>query len=475
MTGKRYAIVIGSNNYESNRLNCTLKDAEDMKNILIKRCRFEAEDIELFTFELHNKGSISKIDEAFEKIKKVFIKGQDNFLFYFSGHGRYDKNAKSSYIILSDTERYSLKDIYAKITTKLKGKHSYMLIDACEAGANPKNFAERKQERKIQHHFKGVYCLFGATEKTLSYEPTLNQSQKLNIKNGFLTHFFKKALEHKPLYFGEKRNTNILTITGYIQQQIKEEILPYFEQVPKAIIESIGDDEFAFWDEKEEEIKPKEKPKLPFQIDSSDYELIDLVVEAEINWDLFFSLISDFDEEKSNLHQNYFEPIGKILNKHIKALLKCSDDEILFFIDTLHTNLSLYKDWAGGDWETWDIYVNVICEIFNHWKNNIAIQVAGFCFLWCLTAIKESYNAKKVIVSILKAKTYDEETKHFYISIAQDIEKRKIIFRGNLYEEIEYEITIPKPIRDATKKVREEEPSYNPFLTNDKTDTNLPF
>jgi hypothetical protein len=473
---KRYAIVIGSNNYQKlNPLKCTLKDAEDMKNILIKRCRFEAEHIKLLTFELGDKESISKIDEDFEKIKKVFIKGQDNFLFYFSGHGRYDKNAKSSYIYLSDAESYSLKDIYAKITVNLKGKHSYMIIDACEAGANPKSFAERKQERKIQHHFKGVYCLFGATEKTLSYEPTLNQSQKLNIKNGFLTHFFKKALEHKPLYFGEKRNTNILSITGYIQQQIKEEILPYFEQVPKAIIESIGDDEFAFWDEKEEEIKPKEKPKLAFQIDSSDYELIDLVVEAEINWDLFFSLISDFDEEKSNLHQNYFEPIGKILDKHIEALIKRSDAEILFFIDALHTNLSLYRDWAGGDWKTWDIYVNVVNEIFNHWKNNIDIQVAGFCFLWYLTAIKESYNAKNFIVSILKAKTYNEETKDFYKSIAQDIDKRKIIFRGNLYEAIENEITIPKPIRDITKKIKEEEPYYNPFLTNDKIDTNLPF
>jgi hypothetical protein len=254
MTGKRYAIIVGSNNYERNTpLWFTIDDAKDIKDILIKRCLFSADDIELLLFEPHNKeNNVAKIDAAFEKIKKVFKKGKDSFLFYFSGHGKYDKNAKTSTIILSDTEKYSLKELYSKMTKEVKGKHSYMIIDACEVGASPKNFSDRKQERKINHHFKGVYCLFGATEKTLSYEPTLNQSEKMNIKNGFLTHFLKEALNYKGIYLGEKSNTNINLVTGYIQQRVKEIVLPYFEQVPKAIIESIGDDEFAFWDEKEE-------------------------------------------------------------------------------------------------------------------------------------------------------------------------------------------------------------------------------
>ncbi|TAH20146.1 MAG: caspase family protein [Cytophagales bacterium] len=474
MIVKRYAIVIGSNNYESNRLNCTLKDAEDMKNILIKKCRFEAEDIELFTFELHNKESISKIDEAFEKIKKVFIKGQDNFLFYFSGHGIAGKE-ENTVLQISDNEEYDVREIYKKIAN-LKPKNDYLIIDSCYSGGKIKSKINNKNklDKVFETYSKGSYCLFAST---------ISQRARENgFSNGLLTHFILEVLNKK-----DKYTDNVMTIKGvddYVSIKVpKEDMLLHglpknFNslQTPVSNYDIKGIvDYFAFWDEKEEEIKPKEKPKLAFQIDSSDYELIDLVVEAEINWNLFFSLISNFDEEKNNLHQNYFEPIGKILDKHIKALLKRSDDEILSFIDTLHTNLSLYKDWTGGDWKTWDIYVNVVNEIFNHWKNNEDIQVVGFCFLWHLTAIKESYNAKKVIVSILKSKTYDEETKHFYKSIAQYIEKRKIIFRGNLYDEIINEINIPKQIRDATKKIKEEEPSYDPFLTNDKIGTNLPF
>ncbi len=188
-------------------------------------------------------------------------------------------------------------------------------------------------------------------------------------------------------------------------------------------------------------------------------------------------MLDNYENIKGNLHLSYFEPISKIIkpSKIINELIKLSNDEILFFIETLRISLSKYNDWEY--YETWNCYAEIVFKIYDRKKDSLIIQVAAFSFLWYL-CVRQSFDAKNIIRDIFRNKVYSEKTKDFYILVANDIYEWKIKFDNFLYDEIANEVIIPKPIRDVNKKITEEEiannPPYDP-LTNDNLDIELPF
>lgn len=267
---KRYAIIIGSNNYSVKKLRYPIKDAIDVSKLLEERCKFLPENIHLIISEFEKPVDIKeKITEATKKIKaEGFIANMHTLLFYFSGHGVYDKTQDESFIELSDTENLSVNNIYSLIK-KLGGKNNYVIVDACYSGGKIDLFSTKsKVERKLHYSSNGIYCLFGATSNSIALEPTDIQTLSFGIKNGILTHYLINVIhdDSKYLRIGNSK-TGILPfkcIDGYVS--ILTQIQSNFVQIPVTYLGSEGNHPFGIVELKEKEKKFQISEELKSQI-----------------------------------------------------------------------------------------------------------------------------------------------------------------------------------------------------------------
>ena len=182
MKETRYAVLIGMNNYRKNPLLFSVKDVDDVKNVLIGNCRFEAENIfEIIDAKQPVKEQISK---AFETIQKKFQRGADLLLFYYSGHGEYDDNDEKSLLYFEDETSLEIGDVVMSYLQPLKAKNHYLIIDACHSGKNvyvkPK-YNARKMERKLLHDSKELYFLFAAEENRKAFQDDKLKKQLLHL------------------------------------------------------------------------------------------------------------------------------------------------------------------------------------------------------------------------------------------------------------------------------------------------------
>ena len=260
---RRFAIIVGSNCYDTKKLQYPLKDAQDMSNILQKRCLFKNEDIINLGFEINYTGSIQEtILKAFTEIEsKGFIKNMHTFLFYYSGHGIYKQKESKSYLELSDNEKISIQEIFDKIN-ELGAKNSFLIVDSCNAGGrlNFVTATKNKLVKQLHYNSKGIYCLFGSTSSLLSYEPTPSQTIKHDIRNGYLTHFLIEAIETP-----EKYTNGILgfsTIKDHTT--INSQISTAFDQIPVfQTTHTEGVHPFAIWKEADKFVKSKNSSPKP--------------------------------------------------------------------------------------------------------------------------------------------------------------------------------------------------------------------
>ena len=260
---RRFAIIVGTNCYDTKKLQYTLKDAGDMRSILQKRCEFNDEDIIKLEFDIHFNGNIQNtILNAFTEVtSNGFIKNMHTFLFYYSGHGIYDKKESKSYLELSDNEKISIQEIFDKIN-ELGAKNSFLIVDACNAGGqlNFTNRAKNKLVKQLHYNSKGIYCLFGSTSSRLSYEPTPSQTIKHDIRNGYLTHFLIEAIETP-----EKYTNGILgfsTIKDHTT--INSQIWTAFDQIPVfQTTHTEGVHPFAIWKDAGKFVKSKNSSPKP--------------------------------------------------------------------------------------------------------------------------------------------------------------------------------------------------------------------
>lgn len=251
MAEKRYAILIGMDNYSSNPLPYSSKDVEDLKKVLIENCRFEENNI--YTI-IDSKISVKEqIDKSFKEIEDGFRKKEDLFLFYFSGHGEYDKNEEASKIIFEDESNLSIEDILFRYFGKITPKNQYLLIDSCHSGSNVFIKSKESKEKQIRrlNYLSHEFCLMFATEKK-------NKAiQNTDLQNSYFTYFFIEAIKETSNYDDD----GFLTIQS-IDNIIKKKVLEKSNnvQIPVSEIRSSGYKVFAF-DEKttEKKLVPKKK------------------------------------------------------------------------------------------------------------------------------------------------------------------------------------------------------------------------
>lgn len=245
--GIRKAIISGSVKYIKSPLGYPKKDVEELSNVLKHRCNFMSEDIAQI---IHDDSSddmtfMSKIESCCQEICNNKTDIYDLVVFYYSGHGFFDKIKNTSCLQISDEHHITIDDIIYCIT-KIKAKNKYIIIDACQSGGfslikQPKG----KEERKLSYNSEGLYLLFGTTKELFAFEATLRDEIKRNIRNSFFTHFIIEALNKKSLYLDN--TISIKVIDDYASKKTAQ--YTDFDQIPTASTQTSGYFPFGFWND----------------------------------------------------------------------------------------------------------------------------------------------------------------------------------------------------------------------------------
>jgi len=222
---RRYAIIIGINDYENGPLDFCVNDAVAIKALLTDRANFAADDIYLISSDSDGslKDITGKLFEAIGKIQQTFIKKQDSIFFYFAGHGFSD--GTSSYLVFHDS-KYSIPDAF-KIVNSLDPRMQFYVIDACESGS--KTLTRRVTEVDASGGIDELIASSSGTLFLYACQSTELAREEESIEHGIMTHYFIESVESEGLYDQD----GILT-PGRIQEYVAKKVALHssFAQLP---------------------------------------------------------------------------------------------------------------------------------------------------------------------------------------------------------------------------------------------------
>ena len=303
---RRFAIIIGINDYEIKPLDFCVNDADSVADILEQKCSFGKNDIFKITSDKDNptKDISGHLESALIEIEKHLIPNEDSIFFFFAGHGEYHFEKSGLQFHDSLTE---IGHIFEKINA-LQPKYQCYVIDACESGGKVLTRGTNKEIDLISNYIDkstGILFMYAATENE-----TAKEYEK--IKHGLFTHYFLDAINSK----GNYDEDGILTpnrIQDYIAKETSKE--SKFKQTPVIENRTIGYYPFAFdkpVDKKEktrEKISKTEKtddpklgiqkeyfPEIPSEIRDQTFDLIKPELE-----ELITKHLEEFDYGKYEL------------------------------------------------------------------------------------------------------------------------------------------------------------------------------
>ncbi|MCH2080857.1 MAG: caspase family protein [Saprospiraceae bacterium] len=137
--GKNYLLIIGIDQYQNfPRLYNAVKDAKDVKEILVNNYQFEdhpATTSLLLDQDATQANIYAELDQLAQKVGP-----DDNLLIYFSGHGEYKENLDTGFWIPVDADegnigsylQFGLLQLYIKA---IKSHHTVLIADSCYAGS----------------------------------------------------------------------------------------------------------------------------------------------------------------------------------------------------------------------------------------------------------------------------------------------------------------------------------------------------
>nr|MBP6826116.1 caspase family protein [Saprospiraceae bacterium] len=135
--GNNYVLCIGIDDYEKQPLHNCVRDVKAFTQVLIERYDFKEEHI---TYLLNREATREEINDRLRAYADL-ITEEDNFLLYYSGHGKFDKLEDEGYWLTygCDFKNYANKGIanqemVRKIKT-LKARHIVLFIDSCFSGS----------------------------------------------------------------------------------------------------------------------------------------------------------------------------------------------------------------------------------------------------------------------------------------------------------------------------------------------------
>ncbi|MFM9987795.1 caspase domain-containing protein [Flavobacterium sp.] len=241
---RRFAIIIGINDYDVKPLNFCVNDATAVADKLEEKCLFKKEDIFLITSEQGKttKDITGHFENSLKQIETNLVPTKDSVFFFFAGHGKYQFENSGLQFHDSFTE---ISNIFEKIN-ELQPKHQCYVIDACESGGKvlTRNSEEEDFINKYISKSSGTLFMYASTENE-------NAREISDIKHGLFTYYFLKAIDNDNIY-----DEGILT-PNRIQEYIAKETLKEsdFKQTPVIESRTVGYYPFAYNSEKKVKVE----------------------------------------------------------------------------------------------------------------------------------------------------------------------------------------------------------------------------
>lgn len=241
MSEKRYAILIGINDYSnsSDELSYSAADVDKLHSRLISNCRFDAENIYPITStkDKPHLDILGAYQHSLTDIRAKFKTG-DTILFYFSGHGQ----ASSEGLILEiKDEKLPFKNIYEDIEAMESGRQFY-IIDACHAGAG----AELKSsdlEALNDYYNERLATKSGGLQILCSCQANERSRAWGHLGSSVYTYYLVEAMANRNFYDRELQTLSLMNMHEYAAKKIDLHKDP---QTPFLITQSSGYYPFAF-------------------------------------------------------------------------------------------------------------------------------------------------------------------------------------------------------------------------------------
>lgn len=181
---KYYALVIGVNQYQDNKitsLDNPVKDAQAIAQVLKTYYSFESNDVKVLANPKRGE-IIDALDQLSNQVTE-----RDNLLVFFAGHGIWNERLNQGYWLPSDAKLNSKADWLSNSTLRdylsgIDSKHTLLIADACFSGGILKERAVFENSRAILEVYK-LPSRKAMTSGTLKTVPDKSVFMEYLLKN----------------------------------------------------------------------------------------------------------------------------------------------------------------------------------------------------------------------------------------------------------------------------------------------------
>lgn len=198
----KWALIIGISKFQKPEVNLkySAKDAQDLRDFLVKEANFAADHVKLLVDEQATKSNV--LAEIGDKWLPHVARPNDLVLIFVSSHGSPSKVDLEglNYLVMHDTDPNSLyatglplQDLAAAIKQRVHANRVVLIVDACHSGAaNPAKGLVRLG------NFDSQSLLAGTGQLVIcSSEPSQVSWESKRYTNGVFTHQLIEALRAK--------------------------------------------------------------------------------------------------------------------------------------------------------------------------------------------------------------------------------------------------------------------------------------
>ncbi len=232
--GKVMVVGVGIDQYEHfSNLNYAVNDCEKVVGHF--KQEYGLSDNWAITFKDKDATAIKVLRFIKKNVPKLLDK-DDTFIFYFSGHGAPEPNARSNdndglkkYLLLSDSEpgAFSLTalslDNLAQLLSGLPCKRVLLLIDSCFAGVAGKDtLSQLKTIRISESTYQNVANISGKGRAILAASAENQVSQEWHeLRSGVFTYYLIQGLQSKA-DINTDQKVDILELYQYVRDQVSK-------------------------------------------------------------------------------------------------------------------------------------------------------------------------------------------------------------------------------------------------------------
>ncbi|MDA0193956.1 MAG: caspase family protein [Bacteroidetes bacterium] len=196
--GKYYALIVGINQYQDaniTHLDQPIADAENLYAELTTKYTFDTENVTML-----KNATYEDFIDAFDVLSRK-VKGDDNLLIFYAGHGWWDEERELGYWLPSDARKANTafwirNSTISDYIGSIDSKHTLLVADACFSGSI---FKTRSAFTDAQPAINKMYALpsrKAMTSGTLKAVPD---------KSVFLEYMVKRLDENEEKYLSAEK------------------------------------------------------------------------------------------------------------------------------------------------------------------------------------------------------------------------------------------------------------------------------